>query len=193
MTARHERHAAGFGIVRIDRKAGLDIRGVEVAIAIGRLAKARILMPGEIAHRARRLPVDLVDDLLDVAADQRLQQSREARIEPDRVEHGPVVGRPLHHLHPRAALALRDLVEEIAVAEAAAVRDAFGMDGVDVGADRLDLAGREEAPDDGISVALPGGGIDHALMGSFPRAAHARARARTPRRSARHSRPRRRR
>jgi hypothetical protein len=105
--------------------------------------------------------VDLVDDLLDVAPDQRLEQSREARIEAHRIEHGPVIGRPLHHLHQRAALILRDLVEEIAVTEAAAVRHALGMDAVDIGADRGGFPGREEAADDRIAVAAPGSRIDH--------------------------------
>ena len=86
--------------------------------------------------------MDLVDDLLEVAPDQRLEQSREARIEAHRVERWPVVGRPLHHLHQRAAPTLGDLVEEIAVTEAAAVRHALGMDAVDVGADRGDFLGR---------------------------------------------------
>ncbi|MNC97815.1 hypothetical protein D3C83_156000 [compost metagenome] len=71
MAARHERHAARFGPVRIDRESGLDIGGGEVAIAVRGLAEARILMPGEVAGGPRRLPVDLVDDLPDVVPDQR--------------------------------------------------------------------------------------------------------------------------
>ena len=176
--------------MRIDREAGLDVGGGEVAIAFGRLAEARILVPGEIAGRARRLPVDLVDDLLDVAPDQRLEQSREARIEPHRVERRPVIGRPLHHLHQRAALALRDLVEEIAVAEAAAVRHAFGMDG-SISAPIAATSSAVKKPRTiGIAVAVPGGGSTSHHRAA-PRARHMRqARAPAPRRSARRSRPR---
>ena len=160
VAAGNEGHAAGLRPVRIDREPGLDIGGGEVAIAFGRPAEARILVPGEVTRGARRLPVDLVDDLLDVPPDQRLQQGREARIEPHRVEGGAVIGRPLHHLDPRPGLALCDLVEEVAVPEAAAVRHALGVDGVDLGADRRHLSGREEGADDGITVPVPGLGVN---------------------------------
>ena len=146
--------------MRIDREPGLDVGGAEVAVAVGGHSEARILVPGEVAYGPRRLPVDLVDDLLDVAPDQRLEQGGEAGIEAHRVERGAVVGGPLHHLHQRSAGPLRDFVEEIAVAEAAAVRDPLGMDGVDLRADRGDLPGAEETADDRVAVAMPGGRID---------------------------------
>ena len=110
-------------------------------------------MPGEVADRARRLPVDLVDDLLEVAPDQRLEQRREARIEPHRVEHRLVIGRPLHHPHQRRAVrAVGDLVEQIAVPEAAAVRDAFDVELVGRLPEKAGLRRGKEAADDDITL-----------------------------------------
>src|SRR5260221_8362057 len=97
MAARNEAHAPGLGPMGIDGKAGLDIRGGEVPVSGRRTPRAAVLVPGEVAERAGRLPVDLVDDLLEVAADQRLEQLGEAGVEPDAIEYRLVVGRPLHH------------------------------------------------------------------------------------------------
>src|SRR3546814_3937771 len=75
-------------------------------------------MPGECAEWARRCPVVLVDDLLEVPPDQRLQQPRDAPVEPHRIEQRLVIGRPLHHPGEPVALAVgRDVVEEVAVPE----------------------------------------------------------------------------
>jgi hypothetical protein len=63
-------------------------------------------------------------------------------------------GHPLDHPHLRRPFSARlDIVEQIAVAEAAAVRDALVMDLVDRRADRRDLGGREQLADDRIAVA----------------------------------------
>ena len=75
--ARDEAHSARLGRVRVDRKAGLYVRAGEIAIGGRRPAEAAVLVPGEVAERSRRLPVHLVDDLLEVATDQRLEQIRE--------------------------------------------------------------------------------------------------------------------
>ena len=108
MAARNEAHPAGVRIVRIDREPGLDVGAAEVAIRLGRAAEARILVPREIAAAVRQLPVELVDDLLEVAADQRLQDRGKARVGARLVEHVLVIGRPLRHRHVRrAAVALR--------------------------------------------------------------------------------------
>src|SRR6185312_11537853 len=67
-------HAAIGRAVPIDGEAGLHIGGGEVAERRARPAEAHILVEGELgAGSAGRLPVELVDDLLDVAADERLQ------------------------------------------------------------------------------------------------------------------------
>jgi hypothetical protein len=147
-------HAAAGGIVRIDREAGLDVGGAEVAIGRFGQAEARILMPGEVPPAAGRLPVELVDDLLQVAPEQRLQHARQAAVEPDGIEHRLVPGHPLDHPHLRRPVILRrDIVEQIAVAEAAAMGDALFMDLIDGRADRRNFGRREQVTDDGVTVA----------------------------------------
>ena len=112
-------------------------------------------MPGEIAERARRLPVALIDDLLEVAADQRIEQLREARVETYRVEHRLMIRRPLDHPHQRLAAVMltRDIVEQVAVAETAAVRRALRIELVDGGAELAQLAWREQAAHHRIALA----------------------------------------
>jgi hypothetical protein len=113
------------------------------------LAEASILMPGEVAGRAGRLPVHLIDDLLQIAADERRQKLGEAAVEPDRIQHGLVVGWPLDHRHRGpSVLGRRYPVEEIAMPEAAAMGDTLCMQRVDRGADRADLIGAEHAAHD---------------------------------------------
>ena len=97
--------------------------------------------------------MDLVDNLLEVAADQRLEQVDEPRVEADGVEHRLVIRRPLHHPDDAFAPRPRDIVEEVAVAEASAVRDALGVKLVGRGRDLADLIGTEKAANDGITVA----------------------------------------
>ena len=72
--------------MRIDREAGLDVCCRQVSIGEGRSSGSAVLVPGEIAEGAGSLPVNLVDDLLDVAANQRLEQLGKARIEPDLIQ-----------------------------------------------------------------------------------------------------------
>ncbi len=112
-------------------------------------------MPREIAERSGRLPVHLIDDLLEITADQRLEQVNEARVQPDTVQHRLMIGRPLDHPHQRLASVplARDVVEEIAVAEAPSVRRAFGVDLVQRSSDFLDFAAAEKAANDSITVA----------------------------------------
>ena len=55
--------------------------------AIGALLRGPGGAAFEIAEPAGRLPVQLVDDLLDVAADQRGEQRREARVAPHAIKH----------------------------------------------------------------------------------------------------------
>ena len=122
VAARDDPHRPGFRRVRVDRDPGLDVGPAEVAIGLGRTAEAAVLVPGEVAHRPRRLPVDLVDDLLEVGPDQGTKQLRDPPVEPDRVQFVLVVGRPLHHPYRLAAAVVGgDVVEQIAVPEAAAV------------------------------------------------------------------------
>ena len=73
--------------------------------------------------------MDLVDDLLEVAPDERLEKLGDARVEPHPIEHRLVIGRPLHHPDERRAIgAGGDVVEEIAVPEAPPVAHAFGIE-----------------------------------------------------------------
>src|SRR4029078_1331758 len=58
MASRDEAHSARFRPVRIDRKASLDVGGRKVAVSRRGPARAAVLMPGEIAERARRLPMN---------------------------------------------------------------------------------------------------------------------------------------
>src|ERR671918_618756 len=97
MAATDEAQASRARIVRVDRKAGLDIRGGKIAKGACRAPRLAVLVPGEVAERSRDLPVDLVDDLLEIASDQRLEQPADPSVEPDAVEDCLVVGRPLHH------------------------------------------------------------------------------------------------
>ncbi|KAI1692905.1 diguanylate cyclase, GGDEF domain-containing protein [Ditylenchus destructor] len=165
VAARDEAHRAAFRRVRIDREPRLDIGRAEVAIDAVRLAEARILMPGEVAERAWRLPVQLVDDLLEIGADQRREDGVVARIEPDGVERGIVIGGPLDHADERRAVGIGgDIVEEVAVPEAAAVRHPLFVDLIDRGADRRDFSGREHATDDGIALVQIRGDMIHSTL-----------------------------
>jgi hypothetical protein len=99
--------------------------------------------------------VDLVDDLLEVAADQRLEQPGETRVTPHRVKYWLVIRGPLNHPYQRLAASLRprDIVEEIAVAKAAPVRDPFGIKLVQRGGEFGHLVWIEKAANDRIPVA----------------------------------------
>jgi len=97
--------------------------------------------------------VDLVDDLLEIPPDQRFQQSSEPKVEPHSVENGLVVGWPLNHPHQRLAVAIMsDVVEKVAMTEAATVLDALGMKLVCCGSYFGDFARAQEASNDGISI-----------------------------------------
>src|SRR6185295_4125259 len=64
-----------------------------------------------------------------------------------------MVGRPLRHPHQRLAGGVRrDIVEQIAVAEAAPVGPGFGMDLIDCRGDVGDLVSSEHAADDRVTV-----------------------------------------
>ncbi len=152
MAARDEAHRTAGPGMRVDRQAGLDIAGAEIAVMRVGFAEARILVPGEIAHRPRRLPVKLVDDLFQVAADQRFEDSKPAW----------VAAHIVHHADQRRSVGVRrDVVEKVAVAEAAAVRDPLGMHCVHRRTDRLDLCRRKHALHDGIAVFAIGGDVVH--------------------------------
>ena len=92
--------------------------------------------------------MDLVDDLLEIASEDRFEKARDPPIEPDTVENS-LVGRPLHHPHQRVAFpAGHDIVEQIAVPEAAPMLHALGMDLVRGRGDFVDLAALEQTTDD---------------------------------------------
>jgi hypothetical protein len=95
--------------------------------------------------------VDLVDDLLEVGPDQRLEQARDPDVEADGVELRLMIGRPLRHADERLVGAGRDVVEEVAVAEAAPVGPALLVHLLDRGRDTFDLGRREKAANDRIS------------------------------------------
>src|SRR5262249_28198693 len=81
MRARIKLPSAGFGIMSIDGDASLEIGVGKVAIGLAWAAEADILVEGELGRGgARRLPMHLIDDLLDVAPEQRLEESEDARI-----------------------------------------------------------------------------------------------------------------
>ena len=66
-----------------------------------------------------------------------------------------MIGGPLRHSHDRrlAVGGGRDVVEQVAVAEAAAVGDALRVELVEGGGDLGDFFGREQPADDRIAVA----------------------------------------
>src|SRR6476646_5744084 len=110
-------------------------------------------MPSEVAERAGRLPVDLVDDLLEVVSDQRFEQFGEPRVEADAIECRLMVGRPLNQPHQGLIPDIpRNIVVEISVPKAAPMRDAFSVDLFQASGDLADLFRTEKAADDGISV-----------------------------------------
>src|SRR3546814_11873136 len=77
-----------------------------------RSAETAILVPGEIGLAALRFPMHLVDDLLQIAADQRLKHIGDPPVEPHRIQHQLVIGWPLHQPHDRRAVrAFGDIVE----------------------------------------------------------------------------------
>src|SRR5438270_6086841 len=99
--------------------------------------------------------MDLVDDLLEVVPDQRFEQLGEAGVEPNSVKHRLMIGWPLHHPHQRLAAARfpGDIVEEVAMAEAAPVGDAFGVELVQSCRNLAKFVCIEEAADYRISIA----------------------------------------
>src|SRR6476469_1652215 len=98
--------------------------------------------------------MNLVDDLLEVAPDQWLEQLGKTPVEPDAIEHRLVVGRPLDQPHTRLAVRpTRDIVEEVAVAEAVLVSDTLGVKLIRRGRDFGDLALVEEAANYRVPVA----------------------------------------
>src|SRR5687767_2001707 len=116
MAAADETHSAGLRVMRVDRKPGLHVGGRKVAVRRSRPPRARILVPREVTQRPRRFPMDLVDDLLEVGPEQRLQQPGNSEIEANGVEHRLMIGRPLHHPDQRlAGPTLGYIVEEISV------------------------------------------------------------------------------
>ncbi len=82
-------------------------------------------MEDELRRGADRLPVELVDDLLDVAAEQRLEEGENPHIGAIARQHLVLVGRPLHHAQCLAELrVIAHPVVQIAVTEAAAESEA---------------------------------------------------------------------
>lgn len=148
MAPRQYAHAAARLIVRIDGKAGLDVTGTKVAISVDRTTKSRILVECEVTLAAGAFPVNLVDDLFDIAAQHGDKAFGEAAVRPRRVEHAVVVRWPLHH----ADLASVDLVKKIAVTKAGGVGGSLGMHSVDCGADCGDLDRRKQAANHGVAL-----------------------------------------
>jgi hypothetical protein len=98
--------------------------------------------------------VDLVDDLLEVASDERLKNLDNARVEPHPIEQRLVIGRPLHHADQRPSIgAGGHVVEEVAVPETPPVAHSFGVELIGRFGDFRDLVGAEETPDYRVTVA----------------------------------------
>ena len=154
MAAGNDAHGAVGDAVRIDGDAGLHVGGGGLAIGGARAAEADVLVPAELGGGARRLPVHLVDDLLQGGADQRRHDLQHAAIEPDAVERRIHIGRPLHQADDAAmGRVLGDAIEQVAVAIALRVLAPLGMEPVEGAGHLRDLGRRERAAHDGIAVA----------------------------------------
>ena len=155
MAARVDQHGAAFLGVRIDGDAGLHVGVGRIAVGRARAAEADVLMEAEVGGGARRLPVHLVDDLLEIDADQRPDDCQHARIAAHLVEHGIEIRRPLHVADDVPDRRIGgDPPEDVAVAEASRMGESLGPDAIERIGHHRHLVRPEDAADDGIA-ALP--------------------------------------
>src|SRR6185295_13691606 len=122
---------------------------------LGSFAEAQVLVEAVAGILGvRRLPVQLVGHLLDVAAEQRLHDLETAGVAAQGLERRIDPGKPVG-LQQHAALGpgiVQELEHQVAVAVAGAVLEAFGHHRVGRSLDGGDLGGGQEARDDGVTV-----------------------------------------
>src|SRR6185437_8878420 len=98
-------------------------------------------------------PMQLVDDLLDVAADERLEDREIARVAAHALQRGIDISRPLHEPHDAAELRVRaEPVEQIPVAEALGMRHAGRPMAIEPRRDLGDLGSGKDAAQHGIAL-----------------------------------------
>ncbi len=133
--------------MRIDGDRGLDDRHIELAECARRPAKAKILMVGKTALRgARRLPDHRIGDLLQVAAEQGLDEAEHPSVNPvagrDRIE----IRRPLHETEGRAeARIVGHGIEHVAMAKRSWVHSALRLHFIEGGGERRHVGRIEDA------------------------------------------------
>src|SRR3546814_1542059 len=87
MAAGIEGHRPILGAMRIDGDTGLNVGSRRIAVGVARAAEADVLMVSELRPcRARRLPMVLVADLLEVATEERRKDVKPAPGGPIRSE-----------------------------------------------------------------------------------------------------------
>ena len=80
VAAGNEAHASRLRRVLIYREPCLHVGSAKVAVSRFGLAEARVLMPRKVAQYAGHLPVDLINDLLQVGANEWMQDLRYAAV-----------------------------------------------------------------------------------------------------------------
>jgi hypothetical protein len=156
VAARHDRHGAALLVVAIDGDAGLDVGGRRLPVGFARPAKADVLVVAPLDRaRTRRLPVHLVDDLLEILAQERRHDRQHAGIGAVAPEHRIDVGRPLHHAHDPAEIGVVAQPEQhVLVAKAGTVAQRPVVQPIEGLGQLRDLVPVEHAPDDRVAVLV---------------------------------------
>src|SRR5690348_16280032 len=145
MAARNDTHATVLRPVRIDRDSGLHVGGGEGAESRSWSTEADVLVVAEFPGGSRWLPMELIDDLLEIGTDKRSDDFHQPPIKPKAVERRIEIGWPLHEANGAAdPRVFRNAEEDILVPITGAVAQALGVNTVECGSELGDLPGAED-------------------------------------------------
>ena len=97
--------------------------------------------------------MELIDDLLEIGADDWGQQGEEALIESEAIERVVEIGRPLDETYGAAdARVLREAEKHVLMAIARAVTETLGIDAIERSREFKYVVAPKHAADDGVSL-----------------------------------------
>src|SRR5262249_23898230 len=154
MASRHHPHASVPRNVWVDCDTGLDISTWQISERTPWPAEADVLMVAEFSHScARRLPVQLIDDLLQIGADMGRKDFHGSWIDTTAVERDIEIGGPLDQAdHATQPCVIGNAEEHILMAVAPRMLQGFGIDPVESGGELRHLFPAEKILDDGVAV-----------------------------------------
>ena len=153
MASRHHQQRAVFGRHGVDHRCRLHVAGCQRSKSLRRAAVDAIAVKAHGELGPRRLPVQLIDDLPDVATDKGLEEGEHARVATVRFHGWLFVARPLHADYVGAdARIILYPVPQVAVLERSANIQAALLCSISRTLERGHLIGVEQVLDHGVTV-----------------------------------------